>query len=385
MPPDVTEYHQRITRFQQELQALELDGALITQMVDLYYLSGTAQNCHLFVPAAGEPLLLAYKNAERARAESAWEQVQTVRSLGEIPIYIKEAGWTDLQHLGVETDVLTWNMARRYQKLFPGCKWQDVSKAVRAQRMVKSGYELGKLRYTAAKHRQTFQHIGEFVRPGMTELEIAAEFESYARRLGSRGVLRYRGEEQGMVVGLVLAGASSAMTSRYDKPLDGRGLSPLYPTGASRRRWEQGEPLLIDYGGTYNDYIVDITRVYLDDAVPAVLRQAKEAAVEITAVVTAAARPGAVTGELYDLAVKTAAKAGLGEHFMGYGHQVPYIGHGIGLELNEWPVLARGDKTVLEAGMVFALEPKFVFPEHGSAGTEDTYVVTATGVESLTS
>jgi len=381
----VTEYRERIGRFQRELQSRELDGALITQMADLYYLSGTAQNCHLFVPAAGEPLLLAYKDAGRAKAETVWDQVQAVSSIKEIPVYIKEAGWAGLKRLGLEMDALTWSMAGRYQEFFPGCRWEDVGKMLRAQRMVKSGHELEAVRYSAVKHSEVFRCISGIARHGMTELEIAAEFENRARRLGGRGIVRYRGEEQGMVIGLVLAGANAALTSRYDTPLGGRGLSPLYPSGASRHRWEPGEPLLIDYGGTYNDYIVDITRVYLDDTVPDVLHRAQEAALEIAAAVAAAARPGAVTGELYALAVKTAARAGLSEHFMGYGRQVPYIGHGVGLELNEWPVLARGDKTVLEAGMVFALEPKFVFPGLGSAGIEDTYVVTGKGAEKLTS
>lgn len=385
MPPEVTEYRLRVGRLQKKLQSLDLEAALITQMADLYYLSGTGQNCHFFVPAAGEPLLLAYKNADRARAESAWEQVYTIRSFKEIPEYIKAAGWTRLLRLGVQMDVVSWAMGRRYQQLFPGSQWYDISNAVRGLRMVKSAYELELVRDSAAKHRQVFRHISEFVRPGQSEMEIASEFERYARQLGNQGTLRYRGEEQGMRFGLVVAGVNSTQTSRYSTSLSGVGISPLYPSSASWHRWEAGEPLMIDYGSTYNEYIVDITRVYLDEAAPAILQKAQETAEEIAAAVAAAARPGAVTGELYELAVSIAVKRGFGEHFMGYGRQAPFVGHGVGLELNELPVLARGDKTVLDPGMVFALEPKFVFPNLGSVGTEDTYVVTPTGAESLTS
>ncbi|MBC7323860.1 MAG: M24 family peptidase [Moorella sp. (in: Bacteria)] len=281
-------------------------------------------------------------------------------------------------------DVIPLNLFRRYQELFPGCRWVDVSKVLRTQRMVKSGPELEALRFAADKHAAVFKHIGSIIRPGMTELEIAAEFEGYARRLGHPNTKRFRGQEQGMSSGLVAAGANAAMVSCYDLPLAGSGLTPLYPMGPSRHRWERGEPLLIDYAGIYGDYTVDQTRIYLDDMVAPVLRKAQEISLQISARVAEKARPGVTAGELYELAARLAEGAGLGEHFMGYERRPSYIGHGVGLELNEWPVIARGSRLVLAAGMAFALEPKFVFPGLGSAGIEDTYVVTADGALKLT-
>lgn len=377
------EYKNRLRRFQESLQALDLDGALVYQAADLYYLTGTAQSCHLFVPAAGEPLLLAYRDFERAREESAW-QVRPLGSFKDIPGLLAEAGLTGLRRLGLELDVIPLSLFRRYEALLPGVQWADIGQVLRRQRMVKSPAELEALRWSAAKHAEVFRYITARIRPGMTELEIAAEFESYARRLGHQGAKRFRGQEQGMIPGLVAAGANSARTSCFNLPLAGLGLSPLYPMGASQHVWEEGEPLLIDYAGVYGDYTVDQTRIYLGKGVPEDLRQAQEVALEIASRVAEEARPGVTAGALYDLAVAMAARAGLQEHFMGYGRQVTYIGHGVGLDLNEWPVIARGDRTVLAAGMVFALEPKFVFPGMGSAGVEDTYVVTDRGAEKLT-
>ncbi|MDK2817747.1 MAG: hypothetical protein PWR22_2376 [Moorella sp. (in: firmicutes)] len=379
-----TEYRERIKRFQEALQARELDGAIIFQAVDLYYLSGTAQSCHLFIPAMGEPLLLAYRNTARAQAEAALNRVLPLKSFREIPVLLAEVGWHGLKRLGLEMDVIPLSLFRRYQEIFPDCQWVDISQILRSQRMVKSGPELDALRYAAGRHAEVFKYISSVIRPGMTELEIAAEFEGYARRLGHQGTKRFRGQEQGMIPGIVAAGANAALASCYDIPLAGNGLTPLYPLGPSQHRWEKGEPLLIDYAGVYGDYTVDQTRIYLDAAAAPVLQKAQEVAVEIAARVAEKARPGVTAGELYDLAVKMAGQAGLGEYFMGHGRQVSYIGHGIGLELNEWPVIARGNNTVLAAGMVFALEPKFVFPGQGSAGVEDTYVVTEKGAVSLT-
>jgi len=92
---------------------------------------------------------------------------------------------------------------------------------------------------------------------------------------------------------------------------------------------------------------------------------------------------GASCARLYKMAVDVAKKYGLSEHFMGYPEPVAFTGHGLGIELDELPVLARGYDRPLEEKMVFALEPKFVFPE-GAVGIENTYRVTPKGLETLT-
>lgn len=380
---DFQEYQNRVNLFQEKLKSLNIDAALVNQVADLYYFTGTAQNCHLFVPAEGKPFVMAYKDKERAKNESVWE-TRPITSLKQIPEFIKEAGYSDIKRLGLEIDVLSWKMGLRYQQMFPGTEWEDVSPIIRNIRAVKSEAELEAVRYSAQKLSKVFRFIKCLAKPGMSELEIAAEFESYARKLGNQSTVRFRGVEQGMKGGMVAAGANSARTSRYDTPLAGLGLTALYPTGSSQHRWEEGEVLMVDYPGIFGDYITDQTRTYFAGEVDPKLKKAQEVVEEIINRVAEAAKPGAVTGELYEMAVKMAEKAGFGEHFMGYGFQAPYIGHGLGLELNELPVLAKGDKTVLKENMVFAMEPKIAFPGLGSAGIENTYVVTKNGAVALT-
>jgi Xaa-Pro aminopeptidase len=109
-----------------------------------------------------------------------------------------------------------------------------------------------------------------------------------------------------------------------------------------------------------------------------------EAARDIQRAVAEAARPGVKASRLYEIALEHAARTPFADHFLGDADKVSFVGHGIGLEVDEYPFLARGFDMPLAEGMVFALEPKFIFRGLGVAGIEDTYVVRSDGVERLT-
>lgn len=374
----------RVELFQEKLKEKDLEGALIFQPASLFYLSGTSPEGHLFVPSEGKPVLLVYGGLERAREEAAWKPVFSITSFRDIPRFLLDAGFKDLKRLGTEMDVISLKLFSRYQSLFPGCKWEDIGPDLRSLRMVKSAKEIEAISYAASRHAEVFRYLKDRIRPGMTELEIAAEMEAYARRLGHQGRVRFRGQEQGLPVGVVAAGASGTYGIGVPWTVGGRGLSGLYPMGAGSRRWEWGEPLLVDYAGVYGDYLVDQTRVYFAGQVDRLLERAQAVACEIASFLAEAARPGAIAGELYALAEKKARQAGLADYFMGWGRKAGFVGHGVGLELNEWPVLAPGEETVLVAGMVVAIEPKFVFPGQGAVGVEDTYLITESGARPLT-
>ncbi|MCG0277052.1 MAG: Xaa-Pro peptidase family protein [Thermanaeromonas sp.] len=378
------EYELRIRRFQEKLKEKDLQGALVFQPADLFYLAGACPDGHLFIPSEGKPVLLGYGGLERAREEAAWQPVFPVTGFRDIRRVLIELGFKDLKRLGTEMDVIPLKLFSRYQTLFPDCEWQDISPDIRVLRMVKSPGEIEAIRYAASRHSEVFHYIKDRIRPGMTELEIAADLEGYARRLGHQGRVRFRGLEQGMPAGVVAAGRSGTYNVGVPWTVGGHGLSGLYPMGAGNRRWEPGEPLLVDYPGAYGDYLVDQTRVYFTGQVERTLERAQAVACEIAEFLAEAARPGAVAGELYALAEKKARQAGLAEYFMGFERKAGFVGHGVGLELNEWPVLAPGEETVLQAGMVVAIEPKFVFPGWGAVGVEDTYLITEHGARRLT-
>jgi len=165
----------------------------------------------------------------------------------------------------------------------------------------------------------------------------------------------------------------------------GQGLHPVFPQGCSFKTIETGEPILVDYAGLWGGYITDRSRIYAIDYLSDKLIRAFNTALKIQDAVLERVEPGANGSSLYDLALKMADEAGLGDHFMGSGSdRVKFIGHGVGLELDEFPVLAKGVDVKLEPGMVFALEPKFVFPGEGLVGIENTFILTEKGVEKVT-
>jgi Xaa-Pro aminopeptidase len=187
-----------------------------------------------------------------------------------------------------------------------------------------------------------------------------------------------------MFYGQLLTGVSGCVPSYLDTPLAGTGLSPSVAQGPSFRRIGRGEPVVFDFVPVRDGYLADFTRMYALGPVDAGLLRAHDAALGVQEAATAAARPGAPCRAVWEAARAAAADAGLAGSFMGHGAgQVPYVGHGLGIELDELPVLT-GSSLALEAGMVFALEPKFVLPGVGAVGIENTWVVTGDGVERLT-
>jgi Xaa-Pro dipeptidase len=216
---------------------------------------------------------------------------------------------------------------------------------------------------------------------GMTELQLSAELERELRFAGHHGHVRFRGFNQELFYGSVLAGPSAAVPGATETPIVGPGSTVAVPKGASQRPIQRGEPIIVDLCGTHEGYLADQTRTFsLGPLGRGPWREAYARAREVLAGVAADARPGATPSALWERAASLAA--GRERHFMG---GVSFVGHGFGLEIDELPVLAPGFDDPLEPGTVFALEPKFVFPGEGAVGIENSYVVREGGVECLTS
>jgi Xaa-Pro aminopeptidase len=187
-----------------------------------------------------------------------------------------------------------------------------------------------------------------------------------------------------MFYGQVLSGLSGTATSYLDTPLAGTGLSPAVAQGASFKQIGRNEPIVFDFVPVVDGYMADFTRMFVLGKLAPPVRDAYEVALAVQAEVARVARPGVTCRAVYEAGVAVAVAAGLGEFFMGHGPgQVRFLGHGVGVELDELPVIANSDLELAE-GMVFALEPKFVLPGQGAVGIENTWVVRATGIEALT-
>lgn len=380
-----SEIQSRIKNLQTELRKSGIDAALILQRVDLYYFTGTIQQANLYVPAEGEPILLANRNFERARRETAIEKVIPLKSLKKIPELLSRNGYALPAILGLELDVLPTNTYFAYQRLFEDSRLVDISPAIRSIRSVKSAHELGLVREAARLADEVAGCVPGILREGMTELELAGRIEAEARKRGHQGVLRMRLWGNELFFGHLMAGPTAAVPSYLSSPTGGEGPTPAVAQGAGFRPIQRNEPVLVDYVFAHEGYLADHTRIFSLGALSDELMAAHQAMLEISGLVKKLAKPGVKSGELFEMALERTTELGYADYFMGGdSDRVRFVGHGIGLEVDEYPFLAQGQELALEEGMVIAVEPKLVFPETGVVGIENTHVVTPTGLEQLT-
>jgi len=380
-----TELESRIHKVQAHLAAADLDGALILQNTDLFYFGGTIQQSHLYIPVEGQPLLMVRRSLARAREESALDRVVPMSSPRRLPALLQEHGYASPRRLGMELDVLPTSLFLAYQDILSGTAIADISHQIRLVRAVKSPYEVAILRRVAQLADLVMRSMTGFLREGIGAVELAGQLEAVARRLGHQGIIRMRLWNNEMFYGHLIAGDEAAVPSYLSSPTGGTGLGPAIAQGVSRRPIKRNEPVLLDYVFALDGYLVDQTRIFALGGLPNGLVAGHKAMLEIQEAISVAAKPSATAGELYDLAARMATAMGYGEHFMGHGDgRINFVGHGVGLELDEYPFLARGQDMPLEKGMVIALEPKLVYPGLGVVGIENTNLVTDDGLESLT-
>lgn len=377
-----SEIQQRIDRLQQYLQEQKIDGVLLAQNVDLYYFTGTMQNALCYLPMQGEPILYVKKSANRAEFE-AHVEVQPLGKLRELGSVIAQR-FGCIHKLGLELDVLPYSTASFYKRLFADSEFVDVSFAIRQIRSVKSAYELEQIRKAAKILDDTLQKVPSWLHVGLTEVELAAKIEYEFRLQGNINLWRMRGFNQELALGMVASGSAASTPTYFDGPAGGLGITTASPQGASFREIQANEPILIDVSMVTEGYMVDQTRIAVIGELSPSLLEAYEIARTILRKVEMLGKPGVAWQDLYLTSVQMAEEAGLSEHFMGFGvDQAKFLGHGVGIELDELPILAKGFTQTLEEGMVIAIEPKFSFPGQGVIGIENTYVVTSSGLRSL--
>lgn len=381
-----SELESRIARLQARLVAAsDAEAVFIFQAADLFYFTGTTQDAWLVIGREGPPLLLVRRSLERARAESALEHILPLENPREIPRLLAGHGLGGLKRVGLEFDVLPVQQYARVGRLFPTMQFVDASALIREVRMVKSPYEIACIRRAAAIQDRMAAKLRDVVRPGMTELALAAEIEAEARRHGHQGIIRTRRFNMECFFGHLLSGENGAIPSWMETPTGGTGLSPAVGNGVGRRRIQPHEPILLDYAGACDGYHADQSRLFSLGALADDLVKAHQACLDILAEVLANLRPGAKAGEVFARAVALAERLGYADRFMNTGPaQVSFVGHGVGVELDEIPYLAAGTNLTIEAGMTLAVEPKIVFPGRGIVGVEDTVLVTTGDPEFLT-
>ncbi|MCX8124612.1 MAG: Xaa-Pro peptidase family protein [Spirochaetes bacterium] len=220
-------------------------------------------------------------------------------------------------------------------------------------RVIKDDDEIDNIKKAAQITDKCFYHILKFIKPGVTEWDIAVEIEYFYKRHGCQGT---------SFETIVASGAGSSM--------------PHYKTGSKKIR--SGEPVLIDMGCVYRGYCSDITRTVFVNSIPesistiyAVVKEAQQKAVD-------AIKAGLTTNKLDSIARDFIAAKGYAGLF---GHS---LGHGVGLDVHEIPAVKQNGAVALKKGMIITVEPGIYIPKKGGVRIEDMVLVTASGHEVLT-
>lgn len=366
-------------RIQQAMRQEEADGCLLTMNMNLYYVSGQVFNGYFYLPAEGRP----YWFVKRLTIPET-NQVHVIRKPEQIPDFFRDLNLAMPRKLLLEADELSYNEYIRLQHVFRAEATGNASALIRHIRMIKTPWEIEQMRISARKHEAVYREIPACYRPGMRDIELQIEIEKRMRVHGSLGYFRAFGSNMDIFMGSLLAGENAGEPSPFDFALGGAGMHASGPLGANGTLLREGTTVMADMSGNYTAYQTDMTRVFSIGKLPDRAYRVHRVALEIQARMERTAKPGVPCAELYRDALAMAGQEGLEDCFMGTRFQAKFVGHGVGLEINELPVLTTRSKDILQPGMTFAFEPKFVLAGIGAVGIENTFLVTDSGVEKMT-
>ena len=357
-----------------------IDAALFTCNTNLIYTYGRVISGYLYLPL-NAPARLFVKRPNNIEGE----HIFSIRKPEQLPELIQQSELSMPRKLMLEGDELSYTEYSRLAACFPDSEVLPCGTSlIRQARSVKTEMEIEMFRRSGIAHAKAYEQIPSVYTPGMTDRQLSIEIERLMRLEGCLGIFRVFGRSMEIFMGSLLAGDNAAAPSPYDFALGGEGLDPSLPGGVNGTLLQPGQSFMVDLGGNFYGYMGDMSRVFSIGRLPEQAYAAHQTCLEIQAEVTSLAKPGAVCEDLYQKAIEIVTKAGFADYFMGTVQKAKFIGHGIGLEINEAPVIAPRIKQELEPGMVFALEPKIVLPTIGPVGIENSWAVTAEGVEKLT-
>ncbi len=379
------ELKSRMQRFKDYMnqQDPEWDMAVIFSKLNQYYFTGTMQDGMLIIPRDDEAILWVRRSYRRALDESLLENIQPMRSFRDAANSLPQI--PDSAYL--ETEVVPLALYQRFQKHFSFKDILPLDMHLKTIRAVKSDYELSLMRRAGAIHQHVFEEIiPQILTEGMSEADLATQLFSVMIREGHHGVSRFSMFDSEMVLGHICFGESSIYPTYFDGASGNYGLGPAVPLiGSRENKLRKGDLVYVDTGCGVDGYHTDKSTTYMfGQSLPDHAIEAHQQCVEIQNRVAGMLKPGAIPSEIYQTVMDDLDKD-FRENFMGFGnHQVKFLGHGIGLHIDELPVIARGFDMPLQEGMTFALEPKKGIKDVGMVGIENTFIVTSQGGECIT-
>lgn len=370
------DHNERIARLQRLMHEAGVDALIASTNVNLYYLFGQIFSGIAYIPAEGRPLYL----VRRPQTYGTSELVHYIRKIEDLSTLVDTSS---IHSIALELDELPYSDVQRQLRLFPSATLTNATSLLRSARIIKTASEVEAIRLGAQRHMAVYRTIPELYRHGMTDLELQIEIERTMRLAGSVGIFRTFGAAMEIHMGSLIAGDNAATASPYDFAMGGAGCEAL-PLGSNGTLLTRGMSVMVDMAGNYGPYMTDMTRTFSIGSLCDEAYRLHELSRRMHREIMQVAKPTTSCAELYNSCLAMAEAEGAAEHFMGYGQQAQFVGHGLGLQINELPVLTGRSRDVLAQGMVIAFEPKFVLSGVGAVGVENTYLVTADGVENLT-
>lgn len=371
------EQKRRLDRTRAAMLQLGIGSALVSSNANIYYLTGRVFSGYVYLPPEdAEPVYFVKRPVDLLS-----DRAISMRKPEDIPSELRVRGWALPRALGLELGRIPYNTALRLARAlgFEAAEVLDANPALALARSVKTDVELEKMRMSGAKHELVYRRIPQLYSPGMTDIELQIEIERSLRLEGCLGQLRADGEDMEVHMGNLLAGDNADSPSPYDFSMGGAGLDPSLPVGANGTLLRPGMTVMADMNGDFTGYMTDMTRTYSIGRIDERAAFAHQVSIDICRALAEMGRPGVEARALYEKALEMAKEAGLEKYFMGHRQHAGFVGHGIGIDINELPVLAPRSKSVLQACNTIAVEPKFVIPGTGAVGIENTYIVKPEG------
>lgn len=369
---DRNELSARLTRVRTAMAHAGLGCALLSDNANIYYLTGRVFCGFIYIPMSGNPIY-----ALRRPCHLHGEGVVGIHKVEELPAMLNLSG----TKLGLELSRLSYTAAIRIKKAFgDSIGYGDVSPVLDQSRSVKTAAEQERLRMSGIRQTRLYRRIPHIYQPGMRDIDLQIEIERTARMEGCLGQFRTGGTDLELFMGNVLVGDNADSPSPYDFAMGGAGMDPSLPVGADGTLIAPGKSVMVDVNGNFTGYMTDMTRCFA--IAPDLAERAMKAhrlSIDICDTLAGLGRPGTEARALYEEALRMAREAGFENEFMGHRQHAGFVGHGVGIEINELPVIAPRSRSVLEVGNVIALEPKFVIPSTGAVGIENTYIVRSEG------
>jgi Xaa-Pro aminopeptidase len=375
-----SEIKYRIERLRNHLKGDNFDGALILTTTDLYYYSGYGGDGAIYVPTDGKPIHLVKRNLPLAKQYSG---LSSVKSYGRQSKLIQNLEIESGTTIAIDADILPFSFVTFLQKQAEGIQFIDGSHLLRKIRAVKSSFEIDLIEQAATVVDESFEMCKEIAKPDMTEIELASQLDAWMLKNGHSGFITTRSLNSIMPSYSFVISSNSATLNTFFTPVSAGGLSLKYPYGPSNRKIGNNTPFLVDTCGNRQGYISDTTRTFVCGRFDSETQSQLDALAQVKQFLRRNLKPSNNLGQLYAEILELVKELRIHEYFMGTSSDhVPFLGHGVGLELDELPIFySKGPN--LEVGNVIACEPKIIKPKQIVLGIEDTYAITESGNQLL--